>query len=193
MTTEFALIRHGETAWNASGRLQGSTDVPLSDLGIEQAKRLAFELRDTVWDVIISSPLQRAYQTAVHIVNELGLDESEIVTNPEFRERSYGQAEGLTTAEREQQFPDGFWPDSESTKEMNTRVAAALYDLVETHGGKRILIVAHGGWIRAALRIASDFDRDVIHRNIPNTSRTDIYHDGENWHVGEIGQVAHLS
>lgn len=193
MTTEFVLIRHGETEWNASGRLQGGSDVPLSDRGIAQANMVADELRNTSWDVIISSPLQRAFQTAAIIVKALGLDENVIVTNPEFRERSYGLAEGLTIAERDNRFPDGFWPESESNDELNTRVAAALYDLLETSGGKKILVIAHGGWIRAALRIASGFDPSVMSHQIPNTSRTNLCHDGENWLVGDIGQVSHLT
>lgn len=192
MPTEFVLIRHGETEWNASGRLQGSIDVPLSDRGIEQANMVADELRNTSWDVIISSPQQRAFQTAIIIVRELGLDEREIVTDPELRERSYGLAEGLTIAEREERFPDGAWPESESDNELNARVAAALYDLHETSSGKKIMIVAHGGWIRAALRVASGFDPNVMSHQIPNTSRTYLCHDGEDWLVGDIGQVSHL-
>lgn len=192
MTTEFVLIRHGETAWNATGRLQGGSDIPLSDRGVEQAITVANELRGTVWDLIVSSPLQRAYQTAVHIVVELGLDESDIVTNSELRERSYGLAEGLTIAEREERFPDGMWPEAESSDEMNVRAGAALHALAETYSGKRVLIVAHGGWIRAALRVASGFDPAIIHLNIPNTSRTYMSHDGERWQVGDVGAAGHL-
>lgn len=192
MTTEIVLIRHGETAWNVIGRLQGGSDVPLSDRGVDQATLVANELRGTAWDVIISSPLQRAYQTAVSIVKELGLDESEIVSHPEFRERSYGHAEGLTIAEREERFPDGIWPDAESPEEMDIRVGAALYELVQQYRGKRVMIVAHGGWIRAALRVASGFDPAVIRLDIPNISRTCIRHDGESWFVGDVGLVEPL-
>ncbi len=185
--TEFVLVRHGETDWNATHRIQGSTDIPLNDLGREQAKLAADGLRDIVWDVILASPLQRAYQTAAIIMRELGLDESVIVTNPELRERSYGLAEGLTMIERSARFPDDIWPEAETKEDMSVRVGAVLHELALTHAGKRILVVAHGGWIRAALRIASSFDKKISDTHIANASRTYVYHDGEHWSVGEVG------
>lgn len=185
--TEFVLVRHGETDWNAAQRIQGSTDIPLNDLGRTQAKQAADGLRDIAWDVILSSPLQRAYQTAVIITRELGLDESVIVTNPELRERSYGLAEGLTITERLAQFPDDIWPEAETKEDMDVRVGAVLHELALTHAGKRMLVVAHGGWIRAALRIASSFDKKISDTHIANASRTQVYHNGEHWSVGEVG------
>lgn len=187
--TEFVLVRHGETDWNATHRIQGSTDIPLNDLGREQARQAVIGLRDIAWDVILASPLQRAYQTAVIITGELGLDESVIVTNPDLRERSYGLAEGLTILERTAKFPDDIWPEAETKEDMNVRVGAVLHELALTHAGKRVLVVAHGGWIRAALRIASSFDKKISDTHIANASRTYVYHDGEQWSVGDIAIV----
>lgn len=188
--TEFVLVRHGETDWNAERRIQGSTDIPLNDLGRQQAKLAADALHDIAWDVILSSPLQRAYETATIIVGELGLDASVIATNPDLRERSYGHAEGLTVPERKIRFPDDIWPDAETPKQMDLRTGAVIYELAEMHAGKRVLIVAHGGWIRAALRVASSFDPDIVDCHIANASRTYLYHDGQRWSVGEISLVS---
>lgn len=187
--TEFVLVRHGETDWNQLDRLQGSTDIPLNARGIEQAKLAADALRNTVWDVILASPLQRAYQTAVIITSELGLNKSAVSTHPELRERSYGLAEGLTLIERRKKFPDDVWPEAEPPQIMDERAGAVLHEIAGTHGGKRILIVAHGGWIRAALRVTSGMDPKVIHAGIPNASRTHISHDHDRWTVGNVGDV----
>lgn len=187
--TEFVLVRHGETDWNAAQRIQGSTDIPLNDGGREQAKLAADGLRDIAWDVILSSPLQRAYETATIIVRELGLNDAMIETNPDLRERGYGLAEGLTIAERKVRFPDDIWPDAESPEQMNSRTGTVIHELAEIHAGKRILIVAHGGWIRAALRVASNFDRKIVDRHIANASRTYLYHNGQHWSVGEVNVV----
>ena len=187
--TEFVLVRHGETDWNVVNRLQGSTDIPLNERGIEQAKQAADALRNTVWDEIFASPLQRAFQTAVIIAQELGLDEAAITTYPELRERSYGLAEGLTLPERREKFPDDVWPEAELPHIMDERAGALMHELAEAHVGKRILVVAHGGWIRAALRVTSAFDPQVIHADIPNISRTYISHAGGRWVVGDVGDV----
>ncbi|MCA9833830.1 MAG: histidine phosphatase family protein [Thermomicrobiales bacterium] len=184
--TEFILIRHGETDWNVQGRLQGRTDIPLNSIGIEQANLVAGELRASEWDIIVSSPLQRAYQTAAVITRALGMDESVIITNADLRERSYGAVEGLTVAERDARYPDHVWPDAESTPELNERAARAIEEFAEIYAGKRVLVVSHGGWIRAVLRVVSNFDKHVIDRVIPNVSRSYVSHDGERWHIGEI-------
>lgn len=184
--TEFVLIRHGETDWNLQGRLQGRTDVPLNDIGREQALQVVDDLRDTGWDVVLASPLQRAWQTAVIITSALGMDKSLIITNPDLRERSYGAVEGLTVAERDARYPDHIWPGAESTPDLNERAERAMTEFATLYAGKRILIVAHGGWIRAALRVVSNHDKHVTDRSIPNVSRSYVSHDGEQWHVGEV-------
>lgn len=184
--TEFVLIRHGETDWNLQGRLQGRTDVPLNDIGREQALQVVDDLRDTGWDVVLASPLQRAWQTAVIITTALGMDESLIITNPDLRERSYGAVEGLTVAERDARYPDHVWPGAESTPDLNERAGRAMTEFATLYADKRILIVAHGGWIRAALRVVSNHDKHVTDRAIPNVSRSYVSHDGKQWHVGEV-------
>ena len=88
-----ALVRHGQTAWNFERRLQGTTDIPLNDTGREQAATVAPRLTGT-WDVVVSSPLGRARETAQIIADALGLELGG--TYPDVVERHYGDAEGAT-------------------------------------------------------------------------------------------------
>src|SRR5512134_3367418 len=90
------LIRHGETSWNAEGRVQGQTDVPLSDVGHSQARALADRLAGRSFGALYSSDLQRVTQTALPVSQTLGLP---IRAEPRLRERHYGMFETLTYAE----------------------------------------------------------------------------------------------
>src|SRR3546814_10221871 len=99
-TTQFWLIRHGETQWNAERRLQGSLDIPLNTTGIEQAERLGPYLRsplfDTRIDTVVSSDLGRAYDTALAAAGHFQLP---IERNQRLRERCYGIYEGQDRSE----------------------------------------------------------------------------------------------
>jgi probable phosphoglycerate mutase len=96
-TRVFYFARHGETDWNAVGRWQGQTDIPLNDVGREQARALAARIRLEGIRAVGSSDLSRARETAEIVARELGLAASYM--DPAFRERAYGIFEGLTPAE----------------------------------------------------------------------------------------------
>jgi broad specificity phosphatase PhoE len=87
------VTRHGETNFNAQGRYAGSTDVPLNETGIKQARELAGRLSGMKFDVVVSSPMLRARQTADIVCAELGM---EYIIYPQFAERNVGVYEGLT-------------------------------------------------------------------------------------------------
>ena len=87
------LIRHGETTWNKEGRIQGTSDIELSEAGIEQARRLALSLKDSDIGVIHASPLKRAYKTA-EIINSFHGGTIEV--HPELMEMDQGDFEGLS-------------------------------------------------------------------------------------------------
>ena len=87
------LVRHGETDWNWERRLQGHTDNPLNTAGRAQARKAGRLLAADHWDVVVSSPLLRAEQTADHIADAVGLQPAGTV--PELIERDYGSAEGM--------------------------------------------------------------------------------------------------
>ena len=149
--TTLLLVRHGETDWNADGRLQGQTDRPLSDFGRAQARRLADELESEAPDAIYSSDLSRARETAEIVGETLGLP---IVLDPDLREKDWGTWEGLTAVERDRVEFVG-----ESTEAHQERILHALRRIAERHPGEeRILVVTHGGSIRrvqtAALGLA---------------------------------------
>lgn len=190
--TEFVLVRHGETAWNTEGRLQGSRDIPLNSTGISQARAVASVLASERWDVVISSPLARAFDTAVQIVDPLGISEHDIVTDDRLRERHYGEAEGLNLAERENRFPDGVWPDVETHEALDLRTNPVIEEFASSYVGQRVVIVTHGGWIRSVLRAISDHDPEIVDLPIPNASCSWISHDSGGWQIGDIGVVKHL-
>ncbi|MFC0681394.1 histidine phosphatase family protein [Lysobacter korlensis] len=144
------LVRHGETDWNAERRIQGSSDIPLNDTGRRQATAAGRLLARREWDGILASPLIRALDTARLISSEVGLGEPEIV--PAFVERNYGEAEGLTGDEVDARYPDGApVPGRETRGEVAERVLPELLALAAARPGQALLVVSHGGVIRAVL------------------------------------------
>jgi broad specificity phosphatase PhoE len=139
--TTLLLVRHGETDWNAEGRLQGHTDRPLSDFGRRQAHELAEELDGEELEAIYSSDLARARETAEIVGRKLGLP---TVLDPDLREKDWGTWEGLTAVERDRVEFVG-----ESTEEHRDRILDALRRISERHPGDgRVLVVTHGGSMR---------------------------------------------
>lgn len=148
--TTFALVRHGQTDWNAQRRLQGSTDIPLNDVGRGQARDAVAMLSGHEWDAIVSSPLSRAAETAQLIAGGLGLSVARHV--PELTERSFGPAEGLQAGPELEalRIPGGF-RDAESEDEAASRGLNALEALAREFRGGRVLVVAHGTLLRVSL------------------------------------------
>lgn len=138
--TTLLLVRHGETDWNAEGRLQGHTDTSLNDYGRRQAAALADELAGDGIDVVYSSDLSRARETAEIVAARLGLP---VVLEPDLREKNWGSWEGLTPMQR-----DAVDYVGESTIEHRERTLRALLAIAERHPGMRVLVVTHGGSMR---------------------------------------------
>jgi broad specificity phosphatase PhoE len=161
-TTTFVLVRHGETDWNRERRFQGHADVPLNEAGRRQAEALADALAGERFAAAYSSPLRRALETA-----EIVADRLHIPVEPRagLMEVDVGSWSGLTTAEVEQRFPDGFrhwvetradgWTDGETYEELGARVIWDLRRLAERHPGESVLAVTHGGPIRSVLAAAA--------------------------------------
>ena len=148
--TTFALVRHGQTDWNAQRRLQGSTDIPLNDVGRGQARDAVSVLSGYEWDAIVSSPLSRAAETANLIAAGLGLGVDRRV--PDLAERSFGPAEGMQDGPELDalRIPGGF-RGAESEEAAASRGLASLEALAEEFRGRRVLVVAHGTLIRVSL------------------------------------------
>jgi probable phosphoglycerate mutase len=165
-STNIILIRHGETAWNAERRLQGHLDIPLNAEGERQARLLAEALAPGRIDLLVSSDLQRARQTAQAVAMLRGLP---LQIEPGLRERCYGGFEGLLYAEIEQRFPvefaawqgrdiDGILPDGknrgETFRAFFDRATEAILALAAAHPGQTLALVAHGGVLECAYRLA---------------------------------------
>jgi len=138
--TTLLLVRHGETDWNAEGRLQGHTDRPLNDYGRRQARTLADRLAGEDIAAVYASDLARARETAEIVAERLGLP---VVTDPDLRERNWGNWEGLMGTERDRVEYVGEASDAHAE-----RVLRAVRRIAELHPGERIVVVTHGGSLR---------------------------------------------
>lgn len=156
-------VRHGETEFNAQGRIQGQTDTALSELGHRQSAALARGLVGLGIEAIVSSPLRRALDTAQAVGDRLGLAVS---TDPRLMEIHAGVFQGLDWAEIEQthaeaarrwhsQDPDYRIPGGESRRDLMLRARAAFGALRES-GHACLLVVAHGGVLAAAFKVLLD-------------------------------------
>jgi probable phosphoglycerate mutase len=168
--TTILLARHGESDWNHTKRWQGFADRPLTELGLAQAERLADRLDETELDAVWSSDLKRARDTAEVVARRKGL---EVQTTPELREVDVGSWSGLTRAEAEARFPEGYarwiqggegWEDGETYSQLGERVVRAILAIAAAHEGGRVLVVAHGGTIRAIHAAALGVDVSTYRR-----------------------------
>ena len=139
-----ALVRHGQTDWNAAGLFQGSSDTPLNDVGRAQAAAAATVLAAQSWDAVVSSPLSRARETAAIIADAIGLPLG--AAYPELIERDYGPFEGTPSLDSVKSDPR-----IEPLPSVVRRGHAALARIGDEHPGARVLAVAHGTIIRYTL------------------------------------------
>jgi uncharacterized phosphatase len=155
-----ALVRHGQTDWNVAQRMQGSSDVPLNATGHQQAyeaaHRLSVGLNGRPWDLIVSSPLIRAKETAKIIASVTGCTMGPV--NRQLVERDYGDAEGSTEAEISGRWPDGNIPGLEPNEAVVARSTAELERLAVQFKSENVLIVCHGTLIRLTLSSMTGHD-----------------------------------
>ena len=145
----FAFIRHGQTDWNRDDRLQGSSDIPLNDFGRGQAHAAAELLRDGGWEVVVSSPLVRARETAEIIAAELGIELGP--SYPMLIERDYGILEGDSSSDAVKRFPNRDYPGAETLASVVTRGTAGLTEIAGDYRDRDTIIVCHGTIIRYTL------------------------------------------
>jgi broad specificity phosphatase PhoE len=157
--TTLILARHGETDWNREGIWQGHGDPPLNDLGRRQAAELAERLADVEIHALYSSDLRRAYETAEIIGAAKGL---EITAEPDLREMDVGSWSGLTSEEIATQFPGMTHHDGEEREAFDARAVGVVRRIAGVHEGCRVLVVTHGGVVRALQRHALGEPLDVL-------------------------------
>lgn len=184
------ITRHGETEWNKKRIIQGSMDSPLTEEGVRGAERLSVRLRETQFDFVITSPLYRAYRTAMIILKDRKIP---IIKDDSLKEINCGIFEGFTFQEIWEKHPDlkstlhsdplNFrYPGGESLNEFYDRVKNGFEEIIENYKDKTILIVAHGGTIKGLTSyMIEKADSSSWFRNVvDNCSLTEIdYVDGQ--------------
>lgn len=203
--TEILLIRHGETAWNAIKRLQGHLDIPLNDTGLQQAAALGLSLQNEALTALVSSDLQRARQTAEQISQAQNIA---LKIDAGLRERCYGAFEGELYSDIEQKYPQAYaawrsrdpdarFPDGvhrgETTREFHQRISERLHHYGQLYSGGKIALVAHGGVLEAAWRMAHDLPLDAARSvTIFNASINRFRYQQGRLQLLGWGDVAHL-
>lgn len=173
-SSPLVLVRHGQTDWNAAGRLQGQVDIPLNATGKQQALDAARsleagQLESGHWDRVVASPLGRAFETASIIAAHLGLPVP--TTEADLVERAYGELEGAVDAELPAEtrrvlhpghdadpapieavgYELGLLPGVEPSRATGERGLQAVRRIVAKYPGERLIVVAHGTIIRLTL------------------------------------------
>lgn len=204
-STTVLLIRHGETAWNAERRLQGHLDIPLNEEGERQARLLAEALAAEPIDIVAASDLQRARQTAQAVATLRGMP---LQIEPALRERCYGGFEGLLYSEIEQRFPAEFaaWQgrnvdailpsgknSGETFRQFYTRATDAILGLARAYPGRTVAMVAHGGVLECAYRMAGKLPLETPRDfKVYNASINRFRVDAGQLVLDSWGEVAHL-
>jgi broad specificity phosphatase PhoE len=199
----FYFLRHGETEWNAEGRLCGHTDVPLSDVGRRQARLLAQRLKPIVVEVLYSSPLVRALETAGVVGQALG---REPVTDARLMELSYGAWEGRTLAEIQRATPDVYrdWvtdparfapPGGESGEQLIERVKPFLAEVAERHQSGNVVVVGHRTLCRLIACHIMGVPLAEYRQRIPmDNAALNIFETREGkWRVVALNDTSHLA
>ena len=187
--TVLGLLRHGQTDWNIDLRLQGTTDIAMNQIGIEQIQTASKHLTQG-WDVVLSSPLGRARQSAEIVAAQIGI--SEIAIEPLLLERAFGIGEGLTYAEWGEKFSklDDI-PGAESKASVEQRARKLLTHIESNYAGARVLAVSHGALIRFVLSEVSAGAIPPAGERLQNASLHLLHHRGswelEGWQPQPLG------
>ncbi len=201
MSTRLCIVRHGETAWNAEHRVQGQLDVPLNATGQAQALAASRVLAQEKFDVIYSSDLSRARQTAQPTASLLSMM---VLLEKDLRERHYGIFERLTYAEVKARYPEDYArfeardPDyafrtGESLKDFYARSIAVVARIAQAHEGQSILVFTHGGILDKLYRFITGLPITAQREfGIPNAGLNRVELTAAGWHIRNWADTAHL-
>jgi probable phosphoglycerate mutase len=198
--TTLTVVRHGETEWNIAMRLQGMQNSNLTERGLEQARQTASALRARKFDVLISSDLERALQTAalINIYHKLPIEKSYSI-----RERNFGVMEGMTREEIQEKFPETFQgymlrkdtyqiPEGESLVQFYQRITEGLEQIVTQNKGKSVLLITHGGVLDCMMRMIFDYPLSSPRRfSIYNASINVFSVRNNEWQLDTWGNIDH--
>jgi uncharacterized phosphatase len=203
--SSFVLLRHGLSEANRDRILQGQSDYPLAKEGIAQINALIgfWSAQNRSFDLIISSPLKRARETAERVAATM---DAKIELNELWKERHHGEAEGIPYDQLRKQYADSAPPSpfdpifgsGESEWELHIRACNAIQHMIKFNPG-RYLIVSHGGFLGAVLRAIlgispSSGRRRPAKLSFANTGYADLRFDHEKarWHFDALNSTAHL-
>ncbi|HUT11082.1 MAG TPA: histidine phosphatase family protein [Thermoguttaceae bacterium] len=192
-------IRHGESCYNAQGRIQGQSDVPLSELGLRQSEAVAAALAGEGVEALYASPLRRAMQTAGPVADALQV---EIRTDPRLMEVHAGVFQDKLRTDLEQLYPEEIarWqsgdpdfviPGGESRRQLMHR-GHEVFDEIRRTGHEQVVVVTHGGLLSAALKSLLEIPAEKHPFVFQNGSITRL-----EWTDGEVklhalNQIDHL-
>lgn len=194
--TELFLVRHGQTDSNVAGLFHGSTDVPLNEIGLRQARLVARRIQQLERiQALHSSPLQRALQTARAISEGIRVPPR---LQPDLSEIDFGEAEGLTIDALRERYPtilqrfqdpddhDVAFPGGEPRRAFHQRVRLTLERIAQEHVGERVIVVAHGGVIASAVaQMRGEDPTDWRKYHVSNCSVTHV-------ELATSGPITHL-
>ncbi len=197
----FYCVRHGESVYNAEGRIQGHLDVPLSDLGRRQGEAIAAALAAQRVDAIYASPLRRALETAEIVSHRLNLP---IRTDDRLKEINVGIFQNRLRTEVAQLYPEAFarWisgepdfvvPGGESRRMLQQRGCAVLRDIAAA-GHQRAAVIAHGRLLVVALAALVPIPAGPAAPTLENASITTVRCDSHGrWELTAYNQIEHLA
>ncbi len=170
------IARHGQTQLNLEDRVCGSTDIPLTETGLQQAQKLADNCENLNIDIIIASPMVRAQQTAKAVAERLNLP---VITDSRLREQDFGRWEKHPRkatdyqAEKRRYFSNH--NGGESVLKLAQRVYNAMDDIISTYGDKNVLIVCHGGVARTVRSYFMDMENEEYSDYSPDNATVTAY------------------
>jgi broad specificity phosphatase PhoE len=200
--TKLLLVRHGRSAWNSEGRIQGQADVPLDEIGLQQAQRVAERLKAQPIAAIYSSSLQRARVTAEVLAEKLNLP---ITCDDRLMEYDFGVISGLTWdgvvanhTELARRWADDAWAvpieGSEGRVHFAARVMAAMNDIIARHPDQQVAVVAHGGTFNVYLAKMLGLDLQRRHPfHFGNRSVSLVEMDNGVFHIHFLNDKCHLN
>lgn len=201
--TRLYLVRHGQTEWNIEGRMQGSKDSPLTDLGIYQAKQLGKSLEKVNIDIVYSSSSERTMNTAKIIVGKRKIN---ILPTDELKEMNFGFWEGMTfevIKEQYQELYQTFWNTphllrdcpGESFEQLKNRLVGFVNKVIQQHEGKDILLVTHGVALKMIINTFKGLDiKDIFQGEILKpTSLTVVEVENNNYNIVKYGDIEHYN
>lgn len=194
-------VRHGESAYNTEGRIQGQSDVPLSELGRKQSEAVAEALARLPIEALYASPLRRAMQTAEPIARRLNL---EIQTDPRLKEIHAGVFQDKVWTEIAEKHPDhaSRWksgdpdfaiPGGESRRDLMHR-GKEVFEAIRASGRARVVVVSHGGLLAAALKALLEIPARLHPFSFPNGSISQLtFADDGRVELPVLNRVDHLA